>query len=106
MAEVVLEGVSKRFGATSAQVDAVKKLYDGPGEKIYPGRNSPADLARARAWWGADVFAPFEGDSASADVSGPVVSTVYDECLQADASLMGLEFGTLPDQEVLTRDVR
>ncbi len=75
----------------------------GHGEKIYPGRNAPADLARARAWWGADVFAPFEGDSASADVSGPVVSTVYDECPQANASLMGLEFGTLPDQEVLVR---
>ena len=38
-----------------------------------------------------------------ADVSGPVVSTVYDECPQARASLMGLEFGTLPDQEVLNR---
>jgi hypothetical protein len=75
----------------------------GHGEKIYPGRNAPADLARARAWWGADVFAPFEGDSASADVSGPVVSTVYDECPQANASLMGLEFGTLPDQQVLVR---
>ena len=73
----------------------------GHGEKIYPGRNAPADLALARAWWGADVFAPFDGQSASADVSGPVVSTVYDECPQAAAALMGLEFGTLPDQEVL-----
>lgn len=75
----------------------------GHGEKIYPGHNAPADLARARAWWGADVFAPFEGTSASADVSGPVVSTVYDECPQAEASLMGLEFGTLPDGMVLER---
>jgi hypothetical protein len=75
----------------------------GHGEKIYPGHDAPADLARARAWWGADVFAPFEGTSASADVSGPVVSTVYDECPEADASLMGLEFGTLPDGEVLVR---
>ena len=75
----------------------------GHGEKIYPGRNAPADLARARAWWGADVFAPFEGNSASADVSGPVVSTIYDECPQASATLMGLEFGTLPDGEVLDR---
>jgi hypothetical protein len=75
----------------------------GHGEKIYPGRNAAADLARARAWWGADVFAPFEGNSASADVSGPVVSTVYDECPQARASPLGLEFGTLPDLEVLNR---
>jgi hypothetical protein len=49
------------------------------------------------------VFAPFEGNSASADVSGPVVSTVYDECPGASATLMGLEFGTLPDLEVLDR---
>jgi hypothetical protein len=75
----------------------------GHGEKIYAGRNAPADLARARAWWGADVFAPFEGTSASPDVSGPVVSTVHDECPQAQTALMGLEFGTLPDGEVLER---
>lgn len=75
----------------------------GHGEKIYAGRNVAADLARARAWWGADVFAPFEGNSASADVSGPVVTLAYDECPQASLGLMGLEFGTLPDGEVLTR---
>ena len=75
----------------------------GHGEKIYPGRNVPADLARAHAWWGADVFAPFAGDSASADVSGPVVSIAYDECPNASIAPMGLEFGTLPDGEVLTR---
>jgi hypothetical protein len=73
----------------------------GHGEKIYPGR--PAGLPRALAWWGADVFAPFDGTSASADVTGPVVSIVYDECPQADTALMGLEFGTLPDLEVLDR---
>jgi hypothetical protein len=75
----------------------------GHGEKIYPGRNAPADLAQAHAWWGADVFAPFAGDSASADVSGPVVSIAYDECPNASVAPMGLEFGTLPDGEVLTR---
>lgn len=73
----------------------------GHGEKIYPGR---ADgLARARAWWGADVFAPLEGNSASPDVSGPVVTAIYDECPDAAVALMGLEFGTLPDLEVLDR---
>jgi hypothetical protein len=75
----------------------------GHGEKIYPGRNAPEDLARANAWWGADVFAPFAGDSVSADVSGPVMSTAYDECPDAKVVPMGLEFGTLPDDEVLTR---
>ncbi len=73
----------------------------GHGEKIYPGPNAAVDVARARAWWGADVFAPFDGASASADVTGPVVSTAYGECPQASITPMGLEFGTLPDQEVL-----
>jgi hypothetical protein len=73
----------------------------GHGEKIYAGRDTPADLARARAWWGADVFAPFEGRSASADVTGPIVTTAYDECPDAAVAAIGLEFGTLPINEVL-----
>ena len=73
----------------------------GHGEKIYPGR---ADgLPRARAWWGTDVFAPFEGNSVSPDVSGPIVSVAYDECPSAAVTSMGLEFGTMPDMVVLDR---
>ncbi|WP_285412765.1 M14 family metallopeptidase [Variovorax sp. efr-133-TYG-130] len=75
----------------------------GHGEKVYPGRNTPKDLALARAWWGADVFALFSQDSVSAHVSGPVVSAAYDECPQARIALMGLEFGTIPDHEMLFR---
>ncbi len=74
---------------------------NGHGEKIYAGRVSTADLAIARSWWGADVFAPFEGQSESPEVSGPVVSTVYDECPQAAIGLIALEIGTLPFQEIL-----
>ncbi|WP_047337160.1 M14 family metallopeptidase [Pseudomonas protegens] len=73
----------------------------GHGEKIYSGR--PDGLSRARAWWGADVFAPFEGDCVSPDVSGPIVGIAYDECPTAAVTLMGLEFGTLPDMVVLDR---
>jgi hypothetical protein len=73
----------------------------GHGEKIYAGRNDARDLARARAWWGTDVFAPFEGSSASADVQGPIVLSAYEECPHARLALMGLEFGTLPDQAVM-----
>ncbi|MGE8319465.1 MAG: M14 family metallopeptidase [Comamonas sp.] len=74
---------------------------NGHGEKIYAGRNEAADLARARAWWGADVFAPFEGNSESPVVSGPVASTLYDECPQAEKALLAMEFGTWPFVEMI-----
>ncbi len=100
-----MRAILRRHGAAAshiAWIDVHTGLGPyGHGEKIYPGR--PDGLPRALAWWGADVFAPFEGTSASADVTGPVVTIVYDECPQAHATLMGLEFGTLPDQEVLDR---
>lgn len=73
----------------------------GHGEKIYAGRNAASDIALARAWWGADVFAPFDGESVSTGASGPATSTVYGECPGAVAGLLGLEFGTRPDTEVM-----
>jgi Protein of unknown function (DUF2817) len=100
-----VRGILRKYAATArhiAWVDIHTGLGPyGHGEKIYAGRDVASDLARARRWWGADVFAPFEGQSASADVSGPVVSAAYDECPQAGAALMGLEFGTLADDEVM-----
>jgi hypothetical protein len=74
----------------------------GHGEKLYGGRNAPADIAQARAWWGGDVFTPFiAGESVAVGATGMVVTVAYDECPQASALLMGLEFGTLPDDVVL-----
>ena len=102
-----MRGILRKYGAAATHIGWIDIHTGlgpyGHGEKIYAGRNEAAELARARAWWGADVFAPFEGQSASVDVSGPVVSAVYDECPQAGVALMGLEFGTLPDQEVMPR---
>lgn len=74
---------------------------NGHGEKIYAGRTSLSDLALARSWWGADVFAPFEGQSESPEVSGPVAGTVYDECPDAAVGLIALEIGTVPFQEII-----
>ncbi|MDM0033793.1 M14 family metallopeptidase [Variovorax sp. J22P271] len=70
----------------------------GHGEKLYAGRNDARDIARARACWGSDVFLTFSGntDSVSVDVTGLVCSSLHDECVQAEALLVGLEFGTLP----------
>jgi Protein of unknown function (DUF2817) len=75
----------------------------GHGEKIYAAQNEATDLARARAWWGADVFAPFDGESESADVSGPVMSIIRAECPDAQAGLIAIEFGTMPFDEVTER---
>lgn len=74
---------------------------NGHGEKIYAGRTSLSDLALARSWWGADVFAPFEGQSESPEVSGPVAGIVYDECPDAAVGLIALEIGTVPFQEII-----
>jgi hypothetical protein len=73
----------------------------GHGEKIYAGRNDAAELARARAIWGPDVFAYFDGQSVSAQVRGPLAGAVFEECPAARTSLMGLEFGTLPEAQVM-----
>lgn len=67
----------------------------GHGEKIHAGRNDPADLARARACWGADVFSPHAGDSYAQPVQGNACSAVHDECPQALAAAIGMEFGTV-----------
>ncbi|WP_175796471.1 M14 family metallopeptidase [Burkholderia anthina] len=89
---------------TIAWIDAHTGLGPrGHGEKIYAGRNVAAELARARTWWGADVVAPFDGESESPGVSGPVASIVHDECTHANVGLMALEFGTLPFDEVIYR---
>lgn len=73
----------------------------GHGEKIFAGANDPAEFARAKAWWGADIMSYYEGKSASAEVQGSMVMSIYGECPQAEATGMGLEFGTIPFDAVL-----
>ena len=73
----------------------------GHGEKIFAGANDTAELARSRAWWGADVMSYYEGKSASAEVQGSMVMSIYAECPQAEVTGMGLEFGTIPFEAVL-----
>ena len=43
----------------------------------------------------------YEGKSASAEVHGSMVKSVYDECPQAEVTAMGLEYGTIPFEGVL-----
>jgi len=73
----------------------------GHGEKIFAGANDAVELARARSWWGADVLSYYEGKSASAEVEGSMVKSVYAECPHAEVTGMGLEYGTIPFEGVL-----
>lgn len=68
----------------------------GHGEKIHAGKPTQEDILLSRKVWGADVVAAWEGQSASAQVKGPVVSCVYEECPEAEIAAIALEFGTVP----------
>jgi hypothetical protein len=73
----------------------------GHGEMIYAGRDVDADVARTRACWGAAVTSIFEGSSASAMVEGPIGNAAYEACPGAAFAGIGLEFGTLPLDEMI-----
>jgi hypothetical protein len=100
-----LRSIVRKYGAAATHlgwIDIHTGLGPcGHGEKLYGGRNVPAEIAQARAWWGPDVFTPFVvGESVAVGATGMVVSVAYDECPQASPALIGLEFGTLPLDEV------
>jgi hypothetical protein len=73
----------------------------GHGERIYAGRDDDATLARARAWWG-DVTSIYDGSSTSAMLTGMMFFAAYEECPQAEYTGIALEYGTLPQLEVMT----
>ena len=72
----------------------------GHGERIYAGRDDAEAYARAKAWWG-DVTSIYDGTSTSAVLSGMMFSAAYDECAQAEYTGIALEYGTLPQAEVI-----
>jgi len=73
----------------------------GHGEKIYAGPDDAATLARTRSIFGADVTSFYDGSSASAEVRGIVCGAAADECPAAECTAIGLEYGTLPLEQVL-----
>lgn len=92
----VLHGLAGA-GQALAWIDLHSGLgVPGHGEKLYAGRDDPAELARARAWWGADVTSPRAGSSASEEVRGSVASAIYTACPAAQTTSIALEFGTVP----------
>ncbi len=95
----------KKYGAARKRIGWID-LHTGlgpfgHGEKIFAGANDAAELARCRAWYGADVMSYYEGKSASTEVQGSMVMSVYAGCPQAEATGMGLEYGTVPFEAVL-----
>jgi Protein of unknown function (DUF2817) len=73
----------------------------GHGEKIFASRDDAAALARARAWWGADVTSIYDGSSTSARLTGLMWLAAEQECPQARYTGIALEYGTVPWDEVM-----
>jgi hypothetical protein len=72
----------------------------GHGERIFAGRDDAEAIARARAWWG-DVTSIYDGSSSSALLTGMMFNAAYDECPQAEYTGIALEYGTLPQADVM-----
>ena len=102
---LTLRALVKRHGAGKRRIGWIDIHTglgpSGHGEKIFAGRNEAADLARTRAWYGADVMSYYDGGSASAEVKGSAALCIHDECPDAEITLMGLEYGTVSFEAVL-----
>jgi hypothetical protein len=73
----------------------------GHGEMIWAGPDDAAAIARARAWWGAEVTSMYDGSSSSARLQGLLTELAYRDCPQAEITPMALEYGTEPTDEVI-----
>lgn len=68
----------------------------GHGEKICVGNINEAELARARAWWGADLASPLDGTTVASNVAGPVLDTLRRFPCAARTTAIAIEYGTVP----------
>ncbi len=73
----------------------------GVGERIFACRDDADALARARAWWGAQVTSIYDGSSTSALLTGLMWLAAYEECPQAEYTGIALEYGTVTILEVI-----
>jgi hypothetical protein len=73
---------------------------NGHGERIFACRDDKQAYARARAWWG-DITSIYDGSSTSALLTGMIWLAAYEECAQAEYTGIALEYGTLPQSEVM-----
>ncbi|VVE73586.1 hypothetical protein PCA31118_04575 [Pandoraea captiosa] len=68
----------------------------GHGEKICVGALDADELARARAWWGADLASPVDGTTVASNVGGPLLDTLRTARPDASVTAMAIEYGTVP----------
>ncbi len=73
----------------------------GFGEKIFAGRASGEEMARAKSWWGDEVTSFHDGTSTSAALSGVNFNAVYEELPGVPCAGIALEYGTLPMMAVM-----
>ncbi len=74
---------------------------NGHGERINANRDDATALARARAWWGAEVTSIHDGSSTSAVITGMIWGAVFEHCPQAEYTGIAMEYGTEPVQTVI-----
>ena len=101
----VLRSVAREHGAARGRIGLID-FHTGLGprghcEKIHSGRDIPADLARAKAWWGEEVTSFVDGSSSSPVLTGVNYNAVYDECPGVTYAGVALEYGTLSLAETL-----
>jgi Protein of unknown function (DUF2817) len=73
---------------------------NGLGERIFTGKNDPIALQRARQWWSSGGATPItsidDGSSSSANLSGLMWAALLQECPDAQATGIAMEYGTVP----------
>ena len=107
---LALRQVLRDFGM-GAQRLAWIDLHSGLGatgacERTFAMKNSDAaGQTRARAWWDGSGATPLksldDGSSVSAALSGLMWPAIYEECPQAEVTMMAMEFGTQAKMQVL-----
>jgi len=98
--EVLRQHASRRRGL--AWIDIHTGLGPaGHGEKIFAGPDDATMLARAKAFWGADVTSIWDGSSTSAKVTGMLFNAALEECPESEYTGIALEYGTQSFMDVL-----
>jgi hypothetical protein len=74
----------------------------GHGELIFAGPDDAAVLERTRRWWGEQqVTSIYDGSSSSALLTGLMWNAAQQECPQAAYAGVAVEYGTLPQADVI-----